>query len=75
MRIRVNLPKVKPEVYTMPTECPYGCGSTYFKPHGVQGEPKPLRDPHYTEVHSYRYRCVRCGQRFRVYPQGVGNES
>jgi len=75
MRIRVNLPKVKPEVYTMPTECPYGCGSTYFKPHGVQGEPKPLRDPHYTEVRSYRYRCVRCGQRFRVYPQGVGNES
>ena len=54
MRIRVNLPKVKPEVYTMPTECPYGCGSTYFKPHGVQGEPKPLRDPHYTEVRSYR---------------------
>lgn len=72
MRIRVNLPKVEPEVYAEPAECPYGCGSQHYKPHGVQGEVKPLRDPYYTEVHSYRYTCVRCGRSFRVYPRGVG---
>jgi hypothetical protein len=31
MRIRVNLPKVEPEVYAEPEECPYGCGCTHFK--------------------------------------------
>ena len=72
MRIKVNLPRVEPEVYVYPTECPYGCGSHYFKPHGVQGERKPLRDPQYTEVVSQRYVCVRCKRSFRVYPRGVG---
>lgn len=72
MRIQVNLPRVEPEDYTLPTTCPHGCGSQHFKPHGVQGERKPLRDPQYTEVVSYRYRCVRCQRSFRVYPHGVG---
>lgn len=72
MRIQVNLPRVEPENYAMPTTCPYGCGSQHFKPHGVQGERKPLRDPQYTEVVSPRYVCVRCQRSFRVYPRGVG---
>ncbi len=72
MRIRVNLPKVEPDVYVEPEVCPYGCGCAYFKPHGVQGEPQPLRDPQYTAVQCYRYTCVRCGRSFRVYPRGVG---
>ena len=72
MRIQVHLARVEPEVYVHPTECPHGCGSRYFKPHGVQGERKPLRDPQYTEVVSHRYVCVRCQRSFRVYPRGVG---
>ena len=71
MRIRVNLPRVEPDVYEMPETCPYGCGSQHYKPHGVQGEEKPLRDPQYTAVQSYRYTCVRCKHSFRVYPRGV----
>ena len=72
MRIRVNLPKVEPAVYEDPETSPYGCGCTYFKPHGVQGERKPLRDPQPEEVQCYRHTCVRCGRSFRVYPRGVG---
>lgn len=71
MRIRVNLPKVEPNVYEKPDTCPYGCGGQYFKPHGVQGELKPLRDPYYAEVQSYRYTCVHCERSFRIYPRGV----
>jgi transposase-like protein len=72
MRIQVKLPRVEPDVYEMPETCPYGCGSQHYKPHGVQGEEKPLRDPQYRAVQSHRYRCVRCGRSFRVYPRGVG---
>ncbi len=71
MRIRVCLPKVESEVYTMPQTCPHGCGGEYFKPHGVQGETKAVRDPQHTAVVSYRYECMRCDKTFRVYPRGV----
>lgn len=72
MRIRVRLPKIKPDEYSLPTECPYeGCDGRFFKPHGVKGEEKALRDPNFEEVKSYRYRCMRCGRTFRIYPQGV----
>jgi transposase-like protein len=42
-----------------------------FKAHGVKGEEKAIRDPSYERVKSYRYRCLRCGRTFRVYPRGV----
>lgn len=72
MRIRVELPQVKPNEYDMPEVCPYeGCGGVYFKRHGVQGEPKPIRDLTYERVMSYRWKCLRCGKTFRVYPRGV----
>ncbi len=71
MRIQVNLPQVKPEVYELPETCPHGCGGADFRPHGRQGERKLLRDTQYTEVRAYRYKCARCGRTFRVYPQGV----
>jgi transposase-like protein len=71
MRLKVRLPKVEPNVYKLPETCPYGCGSAHFRPYGVQGERKPLRDIGYTEVVAYRHQCVRCGRTFRVYPQGV----
>ena len=73
MRITVRLPKVEPEVYTMPKTCPYeGCDGEHFKPHGLKGEEKAIRDPDYEKVQSLRRECVRCGRTFRVYPQGVG---
>jgi hypothetical protein len=71
MRLKVRVPKVEPDVYEMPETCPYGCGSEHFRPHGIQGERKPLRDFRYDEVVSYRHECVRCGRTFRVYPQGL----
>ncbi len=71
MRIQVRLPQVKPDVCEMPETCPYGCGGTYFRPHGQQGQCKQLRDPQYAEVTVYRHQCVKCGRTFRVYPQGV----
>lgn len=72
MRIRVRLPTVEPSVYSHPEECPYeGCDGRFFKPHGVKGEEKAIRDPSYEQVKSYRYRCLRCARTFRVYPHGV----
>ena len=72
MRIRVRLPKVEPDVFGYPEECPYkGCDGRFFKPHGVKGEEKAIRDLHHEQVTSYRYRCVRCNRTFRVYPKGV----
>ena len=72
MRLRVRLPKVEPDTYGLPDECPYEeCDGQFFKPHGVKGEDKALRDLSHDQVKSYRYRCVRCDRTFRVYPSGV----
>ena len=72
MRIEVRLPRVEPEVYSEPKECPK-CGGRHFKPHGVQGEQKTIRDLGYEEVKSFRQKCLRCGYTMRVYPRGVSN--
>ena len=75
MRIKVRLPKVKPDQFDWPTECPHkGCRGHHFKRHGLKGEKKPIRDPQYEEVAAYRYRCLKCGRTFRTYPQGVSND-
>lgn len=75
MRIQVRLPRVEPEEYKQLRRCPYkGCGGRQFKAHGVKGEVKPLRDPHVEEVTAYRWRCMKCGRTFRVYPRGVSND-
>jgi transposase-like protein len=72
MRFRVRLPKVEPDTYGLPDECPYeGCDGQFFKPHGVKGEDKALRDLSHDQVKSYRYRCLKCDSTFRVYPSGV----
>lgn len=72
MRIQVQLPKVEPEVYQEPTECPYpGCCGQHFQDHGVQGEPKAVRDFTCAEVSSYRKRCLKCQRTFRIYPIGA----
>lgn len=72
MRLRVRLPTVEPGRHSLPKECPYeGCDGHFFKPHGLKGEDKSIRDLSYDEVKSYRYRCVKCDSTFRVYPPGV----
>jgi len=70
MRIRVQLPQVKPDEQNRPEQCPY-CGGPHFKPHGQKGEGKQVRDLEHDEVRSYRHTCMRCQRTFRVYPPGV----
>jgi len=71
MRLKVRIPKVEPELYQMPTEClQEGCHGTAFKQH-QEGCPKGLRDSQHEQVEAKRYRCLRCGHTFRVYPKGV----
>jgi transposase-like protein len=72
MRIKVQLPKVDPTNCKEPEECPYeDCKGCYFKPHGQKGEVKAIRDWYHQEVKSYRWKCMKCGRTFRMYPQGV----
>ena len=72
MRIQVQLPEVKPDITTIPTECPHqDCTGCYFKPHGVKGETKAVRDFKQDTVTSYRWKCMTCKRTFRVYPAGV----
>ena len=40
----------------------------------MQEVPKPLRDTQHQEVKAQRYRCLRCGRTFRVYPIGVSRD-
>jgi hypothetical protein len=73
MRLTLRLPPVQPEVYPAVAGCPYaGCGGCHIQP--WQAVPKPLRDTVLTEVVARRYRCVRCGRTFRVYPVGVSHD-
>jgi hypothetical protein len=70
MRLRIVLPKVKPEAISVPTQCVYaGCGGRTF--HRRQEVRKPLRDTVYQEVQVPRYQCLRCKRTFRVYPEGT----
>ena len=70
MRLSLLLPPVHPEVYPDVTGCPYaGCGGCHLQ--HWQAVPKPLRDTQLHHVIAQRYRCVRCGRTFRVYPAGV----
>ncbi len=70
MRVRILLPKVKPEAISVPTQCVYaGCGGRKF--HLRQEVRKPLRDTVYQEVQVPRYQCLKCQRTFRVYPEGT----
>jgi transposase-like protein len=70
MRLLFRLPAVKPDAFQVPQSCPYpGCKGKHFRL--VQEVPKPLRDTQHREVTARRYRCLRCGHTFRVYPTGV----
>ena len=70
MRLTVRLPKVEPDRYDNPKECPKeDCNGHNFKLHGV--EKKAIRDFRYQMVKSLRWKCLKCMRTFRVYPQGV----
>jgi hypothetical protein len=73
MRLTLVLPSVQSEHYPAVETCPYAdCGGRHFQ--HWQAVPKPLRDTLLTEVVAHRYRCVRCGRTFRVYPHGVSHD-
>jgi hypothetical protein len=72
MRLKLLLPRVEPDVYAEPTECPYGCGGKRF--HLRQEVGKPVRDTVYEAVTARRYDCLRCGRTFRVYPEGINED-
>lgn len=73
MRLQLVLPAVQPEVYPAVAHCPAaGCGGQHVQ--HWQAVRKPLRDTMLDEVVAHRYRCVRCGRTFRVYPVGVSHD-
>jgi transposase-like protein len=70
MRLELILPRVEPMEFKVPGVCPHkGCQGRHFDHH--QEVEKPLKDTMYEAVLAHRYRCLRCGRTFRVYPQGV----
>jgi hypothetical protein len=73
MRLALILPPVQPAVYPEVTGCPdAGCGGQHLQ--HWQAVAKPLRDTQLSAVVAQRYRCVRCGRTFRVYPRGVSHD-
>lgn len=71
MRLQLIPPPVRPDVYPAIAGCPDpGCGGRHVQL--WQAVRKPVRDTVLTAVVAKRYRCVRCGRTFRVYPVGVG---
>jgi transposase-like protein len=73
VRLQLLLPRVDVTEFQLPSECPYDkCQGRHFESH--QEVPKPVRDTMYDVVTAYRYRCLRCKQTFRVYPQGISHD-
>jgi len=70
MRLSVRISPVEPGVYELPERCPHSnCDDKHFEKHHHCA--KAIRDPRYEAVEAQRYRCLRCGHTFRVYPKGV----
>jgi transposase-like protein len=70
MRLKLILPEVDPEQFEEPDHCvDPKCKGRPFLP--WQEVRKNVRDSEYEEVIARRYKCLRCGRTFRVYPQGV----
>ncbi len=73
MRLKLLLPQVEPSGYEEPKHCPNAkCGGQQF--YLRQEVRKPVRDTVYQAVVARRYECLRCGQTFRVYPQGISSD-
>jgi len=73
MRLRMILPRVEPSEFKVPTTCRYpSCRGKHVEHH--QMVVKPVKDTEYRTVFVHRYRCMRCGRTFRVYPRGVTHD-
>src|SRR5215211_7645467 len=73
MRLSLILPPVQPDRYPAMAVCPApACAGRHVQ--HWQTVSKPLRDTQVCEVQAHRYRCVRCGRTFRVYPVGVSHD-
>jgi hypothetical protein len=72
MRLHLVLPKVDPKAIPIPSKCAYAdCKSLQVRLH--QPVKKALRDTVHRQVEVHRYRCLKCGRTFRVYPPGVSH--
>ena len=70
MRLHLLLPKVDPKALPVPEKCvDPDCTSKQVRLH--QPVKKALRDTVHQQVEVHRYRCLKCGRTFRVYPPGV----
>lgn len=70
MRLHLLLAKVEPKAMSVPLKCGYAdCTSKQVRLH--QPVKKAVRDTVYQQVEAHRYRCLKCGRTFRVYPPGV----
>ena len=59
MRLQVRLPKIQPDDYELPEQCPYeGCAGNNFKPHDRMGEAKAVRDTHHEQEQARRCKCT-----------------
>jgi len=64
----LQLPDVKGETESRPSECPY-CQSEILQRWG--GSLKRVRDHEVKQAIVYRYRCTSCRRTFRDYPDGI----
>src|SRR5438270_9004729 len=70
MRLQLLLPKVDPKALAVPVKCAYAdCKSLPLQLH--QAVKNAVRDTVHEQVEVHRYRCLKCGRTFRVYPPGV----
>ena len=70
MRLHLLLAKGEPKAMSVPSKCGYAdCSSKQVRLH--QPMKKAVRDTVYQQVEAHRYRCLKCGRTFRVYPPGV----
>jgi hypothetical protein len=73
MRLNLILPKVEPNEFEFPKQCPRkGCPGMRFTPR--QAVSKKIVDSQHREVTAWRCACQKCGHVFRVYPQGVNQK-
>src|SRR5512142_2270516 len=70
MRLHLLLAKVEPKAIPVPVKCADPkCSSKRVQLHPPVN--KALRDTVHQQVQVHRYRCLKCGRTFRVYPPGV----